>query len=404
MATKVKNLKITKVDFVDEGANPESDIGIKKKRGAAGGDNQEQDITHEQRGILKRMLDWFTKAVEPAGGNIDLGTIGKGKATTFSEQLIRQNRNKVADDIWNSCYALSEALCSILYADDLDEVGRNTAMQDSILEFESVIDVAVKHWAKGEPAGIEYAKTDEIISEGMIEAMASTRDRLFKIITKVTEEKEATSKQSKGDEIDMKIDKSKMTPAEKAMLEEFEKRYGAPDENTPAKGNPAPTDGGVAKSASSASVSTPAIADDAEDIYKGMTPAAKAELEALKKFREAAEDKELHDIAKSYEIIGKTDADLFPVLKSLKAASEDAYNNMISTLNSAKNAVERSGLFSEVGKSGSGSTVQGGAMKEVETKASELMKSKSGLTREQAIDQILMADTELAKRYETEEE
>ena len=158
-----------------------------------------------------------------------------------------------------------------------------------------------------------------------------------------------------------------------------------------------PTDG-VAKAAPA-----PAKAEEIDDIYKGMTPAAKAELEALKKFREATEDKELHDIAKSYEIIGKKDEELFPVLKSLKAASEEAYSNMISTLDSAKAAVEKSGLFTEVGKSGSGSTAQGGVVKEVEAKAAELMKSKTGLTKAQAIDQVLMADAELAKRYETEE-
>ena len=194
----------------------------------------------------------------------------------------------------------------------------------------------------------------------------------------------------------MKIDKSKMTPAEKAMLEEFEKRYGMTDE-APADGANTPTDG-VAKAAPA-----PAKAEEIDDIYKGMTPAAKAELEALKKFREATEDRELHDIAKSYEIIGKKDEELFPIFKSLKAASEEAYTNMISTLDSAKAAVEKSGLFTEVGKSGSGSTAQGGVVKEVEAKAAELMKSKTGLTKAQAIDQVLMADAELAKRYETEE-
>ena len=32
MATKLKNLKIRKVDFVDEGANPDADIKIRKKK------------------------------------------------------------------------------------------------------------------------------------------------------------------------------------------------------------------------------------------------------------------------------------------------------------------------------------------------------------------------------------
>lgn len=398
MATKLKNLKITKVDFVDEGANPDADIGITKNRGNVGGEGHEQAITPEQGGIFKRMLDWFAKTVETADdGEID--DIVKGNVTSFNEQYLMRNRGKVADDIWNMCYALCEALSSALYADDIDEAARNEAMQNSILEFESIIGTAAESWAKGKPAGIDYVKSDEAVAKGMIEAMATTRDRLSDIITKTTEEpkgQEPTNIQSKGEENDMKIDKSKMTPAEKAMLEEFEKRYGMTDE-APADGANTPTDG-VAKAAPA-----PAKAEEIDDIYKGMTPAAKAELEALKKFREATEDKELHDIAKSYEIIGKKDEELFLIFKSLKAASEEAYTNMISTLDSAKAAVEKSGLFTEVGKSGSGSTAQGGVVKEVEAKAAELMKSKTGLTKAQAIDQVLMADAELAKRYETEE-
>lgn len=410
MATKLKNLKITKVDFVDEGANPDADIGIKKNR-ADGGGAPEAEITPDQRGIFKRMLDWFTKTVEPVEGGGEPERVAKGDVNTFTEQLLQRSRYKVADDIWNMCYALSEALCSALYADDLDQDARNQAMQDSILEFESIIGTAAESWAQFKTAGIEYIKTDEAVAKGMIKAMESTRDRLSEIITKATEVsdgQEPTNTNLKGDEIDMKFDKSKMTPAEKAMLEEFEKRYGVADDSTPAKGNPAPADGGVAKAATPAPAVTPAATpkqeENADDIYKGMSPAAKAELEALKKFREATEDKELHAIAKSYEIIGKKDEELFPLLKSLKATSEDAYNNMISALDSAKAAVEKSGIFTEVGKSGSGASGMGGAVKEAETKAAELMKSKGGMTREQAIDQILQADPELAKRYETEEE
>lgn len=411
MATKLKNLKITKVDFVDEGANPDADIGIKKNRGdgreTTTAENPDQSAASD--GIIKRMLEWFTRTVEQGREpEPESEEIAKGESMSFADMYARRNRSKVADDIWNMCYALSDALTSALYDDELDEAARNTAMQDSILEFESIIGTAAESWAKGNPAGIEPIKHDEAVAKGLIDAMVSTRDRLSEIITKATEEpagQELINNQSKGEENDMKFDKSKMTPAEKAMLEEFEKRYGVADDNAPADGNPAPADGGVAKAAAPAvAAPAPAQAEEADDIYKGMSPAAKAELESLKKFREAAEDKELHAIAKSYEIIGKKDEELFPVLKSLKATSEEAYNNMISALDSAKAAVEKSSMFTEVGKSGSGASAQGGAVKEVETKAAELMKSKTGLTREQAIDQILMADPALAKRYETEED
>lgn len=399
MATKLKNLKITKVDFVDEGANPDADIGITKKRGDAGGKPEAQTIPPEQQGIFKRMLDWFKKTVETGEEN-EPEDITKGNDTTsFKQSLLNRTRGKVSDDIWNMCYALCDSLTSALYCDDISEEERKAAMNDSVLEFESIIGVAVESWANGNTAGLECVKTEEAVSKGMIEAMEVTRDRLSEIITKATkvpDEQAPTNNQSKGEE-EMKIDKSKMTPAEKAMLEEFEKRYGMTEEAKP-EDNATPAEG-VTKAAQ-----TTAKTEETDDIYKGMSKAAKAELEALKKFREATEDRELHAIAKSYEIIGKKDEELFPVLKSLKAASEEAYNNMISTLDSAKAAVEKSGVFSEIGKSGSGIPKQGGVVKEVEAKAAELRKSKTELTREQAIDAVLMADAELAKRYETEEE
>lgn len=396
MATKLKNLKITKVDFVDEGANPDADIGITKNRGDAGGVHEAQEITPEQQGIFKRMMDWFKKTIEtPEAGEPE--EIAKGDVKTFNQQYIRRNRDKVAQDIWDMCYALSDALMSAVYADDIDDAARNEAMQGSILEFESIIGTAAESWAKGMPAGIECVKADEAVSDGVAKAMEATRDRLSDAIAKAArgpEKQEPTNIQSKGDE-EMKIDKSKMTPAEKAMLEEFEKRYGMSDEA--GQENAAAPAGGVAKS-----VQTQAA--EADDIYKGMSPAAKAELEALKKFREATEDRELHEIAKSYEIIGKKDEELFPILKSLKAVSEEAYNNMISTLDSTKTAIEKSGVFSEIGKCGNGSVKHGGVVKEVEAKAAELMKAKASLTKEQAIDAVLMADADLAKRYETEED
>ena len=91
-----------------------------------------------------------------------------------------------------------------------------------------------------------------------------------------------------------------------------------------------------------------------EDVYKGLSPEVQKEIEELKKYKEAAEDRELHDVAKRYEILGKKDEDLFPVLKSLKAASKDAYDQFIAGLDSAKEPVEKSGIFDEIGKSGTG--------------------------------------------------
>ena len=58
MATKLKNLKIKKVDFVDEGANPDAHIGMVKRK------NGEGQITEgknkkESGNILKKLFDFY---------------------------------------------------------------------------------------------------------------------------------------------------------------------------------------------------------------------------------------------------------------------------------------------------------------------------------------------------------
>jgi len=214
----------------------------------------------------------------------------------------------------------------------------------------------------------------------------------------------------------MKIDKSKLTEAEKAFLESIEKRYstedgaaqdkrgtmaaGASTGQTPPPASEEPT---VIKSiAQPAAETTPTThTEETDSIYKGLHPAVRAELEGLKKFREDAEERELTEVAKKYGIIGKKEEELLPLFKSLKAAGGTAYNDMIAVLDQAVAAVEKSGAFSEIGKSGHGS-MDGSAWAEADAKATELMKSKAGLSKAQALDEVFLANPELAEKCEKE--
>lgn len=411
MATKLKNLKITKVDFVDEGANPDADIMLfKRKDGAPEAAADAADLERDDRSLMKRLLDAFRStfaSMEPEGE----GQIGKS-ATSFDEEYRRQNLNKIVDDMWNLTYALYSSLCSILYDEELDAAQKQSAMTDSVGDFNTAVKQAIEVWTTGEPYGIILKSDDEPVSDNMISAMKSARDRLSASIEKAAQQSKGTPTTNnttpKGEESDMKFDKSKMTPAERAMLEQFEKNYGM-DDAAPAADVTAAApavDPAVNKSATPAAPAaqtTPAETPAADDLFKGLSPEMKAEFEALRKFREDTEDSQLHAVAKSYEIIGKKDEELFPILKSMKKTDQAAYDQMIAALDSAKAAVEKSGVFSEIGKSGTGAPAQGGAVKEAETKAAELMKSKSGLTWAQALDEVLQGDPELAKRYEKEE-
>lgn len=60
MATKLRNLEVKKVDFVDEGANPDAHIRMLKRRG--GGRQSQADEGRGVGNVLKKLLGFIGKA------------------------------------------------------------------------------------------------------------------------------------------------------------------------------------------------------------------------------------------------------------------------------------------------------------------------------------------------------
>lgn len=413
MATKLKNLKITKVDFVDDGANPEAHIRLFKSKD--GVEPPHDEGAEKKPNIWKRLITAITKA---AGSETDTSELEsviddiQKSSESFGERIAEVKNRKIADEIWDICYALQSSLCSILNDEDMDGTSAATAMQESLDEFYEFSKEAISQWSSGKATNI--VKKEEVTASDL-EMMKSARSRLDDTIEKAEKAQEEPGAEepkkkdqnknqnnAKGAE-EMKIDKSKLTPAELAFLQSIEKRYGE-EEGAGAEGVTPPAQNtdptlatGVGKS------NTPAQGTDGgEDIYKGMHPAVRAELENLKKFREATEERELEDVAKKYEIIGKKKEELVPVLKSLKAAGGTAYTDMIAVLDGAVAAVEKSGAFTEIGKSGGAGTTDGAAWTKAETQAAEIMKSKN-VTKAQALDEVFRNDPELAAECEKED-
>ncbi len=422
MAAKLKNLKIRKVDFVDEGANPDADIKMRKKKDR---ERRGPEGEAENAGsMLKRLFAFIGKAAGMDQSEIDsaMDEIQKGSSMSFAERMNAVNNGKIADEMWDTCYALQSSLCSILNDEELDGTSAATAMQESLDEFYAVVQDSISKWSNGREAGV--VRKNEEVSETDLEVMKAAVKRLNDTIGKVVKDtgsrKESKDdyEKSKGDNEEMKIDKSKMTEAEKAFLDSIEKRYGIQNDigihdghmkSVSAIGiqtsDAASADPAVTKSITqSTGISSPAaLTDEGDSIYKGLHPAVRAELEGLKKFRDEAEERDLAEIAKKYAIIGKRESELIPMFKSLKAAGGTAYNDMIAVLDQVVDTVEKSGVFSEIGKSGHGSTTDGSAWAEAEVKAVELMKSRTGLSKAQALDAVLAADPELAVRCEKED-
>lgn len=421
MAAKLKNLIVRKVDFVEEGANPDAHIRMLKRKNREGKPKEVENSKGVN--ILKKLFGFIGKAAGIDQSEIDnaVDEIQKGSSVSFHEKINEFNNRKIADEMWDVCYALQSSLYSILNDEEMDSSSVAEAMQESLDEFYAVVKESISKWSNGNAASI--MRKEEEASKAEIEIMKAAVERLNQSIEKADNsagEDELDKKENQeGDKetMGMKIDKSKLTEAEKAFLESIEKRYstedgaaqdkrgtmaaGASTGQTPPPASEEPT---VIKSiAQPAAETTPTThTEDTDSIYKGLHPAVRAELEGLKKFREDAEERELTEVAKKYTIIGKKEEELLPLFKSLKAAGGTAYNDMIAVLDQAVAAVEKSGAFSEIGKSGHGS-MDGSAWAEADAKATELMKSKAGLSKAQALDEVFLANPELAEKCEKEE-
>lgn len=411
MATKLKHLKVTSVDFVDEGANPDAHIRLYKRRDEAAAEPGTEDPNSDGAGFFKRLSSSLAKmfglAQEPESAEAEV----QKNSASFDEAYGEAKERRVCDEVWDVCLALNQSLCSILGDGALDGAAARTAMLESLEEFDSVAKDSIEQWSAGKTANVvlKNVPMDDATRALAKAAVDALNEQIEKHghcenddVTKDTAAKKDDDK-SKGED-DMKIDKSKMTPAERAFYEEIEKRYGeAEAPGTPAGQTPPPADNPPAPAAP-ADGGTPAPTADVTKGLKTNTdpapidPRVQVELDSLRKFRESYEDRELHDVAKRYTLIGKKEDELFPVLKSMKAAGGTAYDTYVAALDEAVKFAESSGTFKEIGKRGGEAP---DAWARAEAKAAEIMKSKN-VTKAQAIDEVLLNDPALRAECEKE--
>lgn len=416
MATKLKHLKVTSVDFVDEGANPDAHIRLYKRRDEAAAEPGTEDPNSDGAGFFKRLSSSLAKmfglAQEPESAEAEV----QKNSASFDEAYGEAKERRVCDEVWDVCLALNQSLCSILGDGALDGAAARTAMLESLEEFDSVAKDSIEQWSAGKTANVvlKNVPMDDATRALAKAAVDALNEQIEKHghcenddVTKDTATKKDGDKPEGED--DMKIDKSKMTPAERAFYEEIEKRYGTDEAGTPAGQTPPPAEGTPAPAAP-AEAGTPAPADtgvaksanpnpNPAPGYAPIDPRVQVELDSLRKFRESYEDRELHDVAKRYTLIGKKEDELFPILKSMKAAGGNAYDSYIAVLDESMKLAESSGTFSEIGKRGGEAP---DAWTRAEAKAAEIMKSKN-ITKAQALDEVLMNDPALRAECEKED-
>ena len=401
MATKLEGLHIKKVDFVDQGANQMANIKIKKSKDG-------EEISNPEVGLFKRFVNWITGELSKSDSEITKS------ATTFNEQINAVSMDAIRDEIWSTCYALQNSLNSILCDAEMDSSAKQAAMETSTEQFAEAMKGYIPNWASGTVTNIRknLATPDETDLQMVMKAHKNLTD----IIEKSNEDNE------KGELEDMlKINKSKMTAEERTAYDELIKKYAVETEEQTEEpvGKSAPKaedpdivdDSEVTKTQKSvtpppAAPTTETSADTGDDIYKGLHPAVRARLEALEKRAAEAEERELLDVAKKYEIVGEKPEELVKTLKSLKDAGGTAYNDMISVLDRSVDMVEKSGVFSEIGKSFSGNPVasikKSAAESKIDTIAKGYMEKDSALTYNAALAKAWEDHPELLDEYEAE--
>lgn len=372
MATKLRNLNIKKVDFVDEGANPDAHITLYKRREAGKGENDQMNWLERVGKVFADVLG--LEGPEDIEKAVQLTTVKKAKRTA-----------RVFDEVWwGYSDALRKSITSIIEDDDLDEAEKTEMFTKTLGEFSDTVHKSLTD------TPIQIA-LEEKIDKNRTDHKAilvKMRDELTTIIEKADDEDEEYDEDEddedddgvededdettdgpeadaegaeEGDEDEMKVDKSKMTPGELAVFEEMEKKYGVKAE---------------------------------ESVEKNIHPEVAAELESLKKFKDETEMREMVSFAKRFEIIGKKPDELAKKLIDLKKSG--AFDDYVAVLDEQLGLVEKSGLFSEVGKRGS----EGGdPWSMIEKAAGEIMKSEN-VGYHEAIDKACNQNPDLVVEYE----
>jgi hypothetical protein len=350
MPTKLKDLKITKVDFVDAGANQRAHIALFKRAPKGGEEVGESKMKNIIHAIAKRLGLDDDEAVDVEKA--------EGGAKTFGAANSEMNQQRICNEIWNVTDALRGSLMSIVCDDTVED--KTALLKQSLSEFNIAALGFANQWGEGKE--VQKHEASPVQDE---EPVAKAEE-----------------------DAEMKIDKSKMTAGERAFFEDIEKRYGAPDA----------TETTTQTNADPALIVDAPVQKSAAEVLKEVMPEFSEMLENVKKRMEKQEDDEIMQVAKRYELLGKKPEELAPVLKNTKAASEEAYSQLVTALDGALDIAKRSGMFDEIGSNGNGGTSDAAAR--IEKRVSEIRKAHPDMTECQARDMAFQENPELIAEFE----
>ena len=376
MPNKLENLEITKVDFVDAGANPKANISIYKR--AQGGQKDEEVVAKVKTSLAKSigvgeeelqkaLANMVSEALTQVVKSIDVHLLDEGTNPSIvissnQPELIAKEDSEVVDK--NKTKTEKEE-------EPIPDTPEETTDKEVDGEFEEEEKCrAKKSITKGENSmECNMTEAEKVILEGLMSRMDSS-ERMFlqKLIFRSTASGSAT-----GD-----VQKNSKEP-ENSKNDDIEKSA----EETPLKAE-TPAENEVNK----------AMDDKMTGLMKILSTVTKNLEDKVAK----AEDAEFIEKAKKYEILGVDAETLAPMLKQAKTENQNIYNLAITTLDKTLAAVEKSGIFSEVGKKGYASSAR--AESDLQAAAAELRKNNPNMSIAKSIDKVFQERPDLRAAFD----
>lgn len=198
----------------------------------------------------------------------------------------------------------------------------------------------------------------------------------------------------------MKIDKSRFTPDELTTYKALIAKAVVPDDE--AMEDEKPDFPPRRKVVEEEDVAVEEETEKGCATRKSADPALERALERMERLEKSIAMKEFTEVAKRYAALGEDEEELAHILYDMHKSDPDNYAAYIKVLDKSLGLIEKSGLFSEIGKSAGGYSTAGGTVEKVNQIAGEIMKSDPSIPREQAIAKAWTDHPELVAEYDRE--
>ena len=148
--------------------------------------------------------------------------------------------------------------------------------------------------------------------------------------------------------------------------------------------------------------------EDVEDTKKSATAEVevpdfvKDAIAKSEEFMTRIEKQEMTEVAKKYAVLGEKPEELGEKLYNLKKSDPAMYETCIDMLDGQVALVEKSGMFTEIGKSAGSYSASSDPVAKAEAKAQEIMKADPSMTHEAAIAKAWVENPDLVAEYDAE--